>query len=439
MRRLFLTGFALMTTIGSYAQMQLTVDKAVEIALSDNPTIQVAGLEIERFDYIKAETKGMYLPSLSIDSYYNYNIVAQQMSKSMQMSANGTSTISAAANLTVPLYAPAILRTLQLNKTQMASAVESARGSRIELVSEVKKAFYNILLAQQSLVVLEESSAIAKKSVDDTQIMFDNGLTAEYDLLTAQVQYSNLQPTIVQTRNSVEVAKMLLKMYLSLPEDTEIELEGSLDDMRDIVFSGTDNLSTDISNNSDLLNLDIQSQLLADQLRLANSSRLPTLAAFGSATYYGTESAVITMTESGFGTNGTEYYGQVPMSVGVSLSIPIFSGLQNVNKAKQIKNQIKQLDLQKLYAQEGTRVELNNAINALFTAREKMFSEGATVEQATKAYNISKTRYDAGVGTILELNSAQLSQTQASLNYSQAIYDYLSAKCDYDKIIGKEN
>ncbi len=438
MKKLFITATALVLSMGAYAQqLQLTLDEAVAIALDDNPTIIVADMEIERYDYVLAETKGMYLPSLSVDSYYNYSIVAQQMSKSMQISANGTSTVSAAANLSVPLYAPAISRTLTLNKTQMAAAVESARGSKIDLVAEVKKAFYNILLAEQSLVVLEESSAISKKNVDDTQIMFNNGLTAEYDLLTAQVQYSNLQPTIVQTRSSVEIAKLLLKMYLSLPENTEIELSGSLDDMRDVVFNGADGLSTDLSQNSELIALELQSQLLADQLKLTNSARLPTLAAYGSLTYYGTESAVIDY--SSFTANGTEYYGQVPISVGVSLSIPIFSGLTNVNKAKQIKNQMKQLEIQRMYAEQGKIVEVKSAINNLFTAREKMFSEEATVEQAAKAYRISKTRYDAGVGTMLELNSAQLSQTQSELNYSQAIYDYLSAKCDYDKIIGKEN
>ncbi len=438
MKKLFITATALVVSLGASAQqLQLTIEEAVAIALSDNPTIIVADMEIERYDYVLAETKGNYLPSLSIDSYYNYSLVAQQMSKSMQISADGTSTVSAAANLSIPLYAPAISRTLTLNRTQMAAAVESARGSKIELASEVKKAFYNTLLAEQSLVVLEESSAISKKSVDDTQTMFNNGLTSEYDLLTAQVQYSNLQPTIVQTRNSVEISKLLLKMYLSLPEDAEIELVGSLEEMREVVFNGSDELSVDISENSDLKTLELQSQLLADQLRLANSARLPTLAAYGSATYYGTESAVIDF--ASFTANGTEYYGQVPISVGVSLSIPIFSGLTNVNKAKQIKNQMKQLEIQRMYAEQGKVVELKSAISNLFTAREKMFSEEATMGQASKAYSISKTRYDAGVGTMLELNSAQLSQTQAELNYSQAIYDYLSAKCDYDKIIGKEN
>ncbi len=438
MRKLFISATALLISSGAFAQqLQLTLDDAVKIALDDNPTIQVADMEIERFDYVLAETKGMYLPSLSVDGSYNYSVIAQQMSKSMQLSANGTSTVSVGATLSVPLYAPAITRTLALNKTQMAAAVESARGSKISLVAEVKKAFYNILLAEQSLVVLEESSAISKKSVDDTQVMYNNGLTAEYDLLTAQVQYSNLQPTIVQTRNSVDVAKLLLKMYLSLPEDIEIELTGSLDQMRDIVFNGTDNLSTDVSQNSDLKALEYQAQLLTDQLRLTNSARLPTLAAYGTATYYGTESAVIDYNT--FTANGTEYYAQVPINIGLSLSIPIFSGLTNVNKAKSIKNQMKQLELQTLYAEQAKVVELKSAISSLFTAREKMFSEQATVEQATKAYNISKTRYDAGVGTMLELNSAQLAQTQSSLNYSQAIYDYLSAKCDYDQIIGKEN
>lgn len=438
MRKLFIAASALLLTGGAFAQgLQLTIDEAVRIALDENPTIQVADMEIERFDYVLAETKGMYLPSLSIDGSYNYAAVAQQLSKSMQLSANGTSTISAAANLSIPLYAPAISRTLALNKTQMASAVESARGSKIALATEVKKAFYNILLAEQSLEVLEESSAISKKSVDDTQIMYDNGLTAEYDLLTAQVQYSNLQPTIVQTRNSIDIAKLMLKMYLSLPADTQIELEGTLDDMREIVFAGTDNLTTDVSENSDLVSLEYQSQLLADQLRLTNSARLPTLAAYGSATYYGAESAVIDFTT--WSANGTEYYAQYPINIGISLSIPIFSGLTNVNKAKSLKNQIKQLDIQKEYAAQAKEVEVKSAISNLFTAREKMFSEEATVEQATKAYSISKTRYDAGVGTMLELNSAQLAQTQASLNYSQAIYDYLSAKCDYDQIIGKEN
>ncbi len=83
-------------------------------------------------------------------------------------------------------------------------------------------------------------------------------------------------------------------------------------------------------------------------------------------------------------------------------------------------------------------MQVRSALNDLVTARETMFAQERTVEQARKAYGISDTRYRAGAGTILELNSAQLAQTQAQLNFSQAIYDYLMAKAEYDRIVGRE-
>ena len=101
-------------------------------------------------------------------------------------------------------------------------------------------------------------------------------------------------------------------------------------------------------------------------------------------------------------------------------------------------HQIAQIALQRDYARQQLDVQLRSALNDLMTARETMFAQEKTVAQARKAYRISDTRYRAGAGTILELNSAQLAQTQAQLNYSQAIYDYLSAKAEYDRLIGRE-
>lgn len=92
-----------------------------------------------------------------------------------------------------------MFRTLKMNDVQRLRR-ESARSSRITLVAEVKKAFYNILLAEQSLEVLRESQATVQRTVDDTRLQYDNGLASEYDLLTAQVQLSNLKPSILQTR-----------------------------------------------------------------------------------------------------------------------------------------------------------------------------------------------------------------------------------------------
>ena len=424
----FVTGIA-----GAEAQMRLTLREALELARSENPTARVAEREVERYDYVRRQTWGSLLPQLSASGNYTRAIVKSEMRGGLSFGADNTFALQ--GDLTLPLFAPTVYRTLKMNDTQRAAAVETARSSRIDLVAEVRKAFYNILLAEQSLAVLRESEATVQRTVDDTQVQYDHGLASEYDLLTAQVQLSNLRPTILQTENSIKLAKLMLKMYLSIPEQVEIEVVGTLDALRDEVLSGTDGLTDDVSHNSSLRSLELQEELLRRSLRAANAGRLPTLAAFGTASYTGNDMVPF----MGFGDgDDSRYFWTHPISVGVQLSVPICAGLTRMNRSRELKNQIAQVTLQRSYARQQLDVQVRSALNDLLTARETMFAQELTVEQARKAYRISDTRYRAGAGTILELNSAQLAQTQAQLNFSQAIYDYLSAKAEYDRIVGRE-
>ena len=425
--------------------LTLTLERAIEIALSDNPTVRIADMEVERYDYVKGQTWGTLLPQISVDGTYTRSVVKQEIAKGLSFGADNS--LAANASLTLPLIAPQVWRTLRMNRTQLEAAVESARASRINLVAEVKKAFYNILLAEQSLEVLRLSEQTVRRTVEDTQLKYKNGLASEYDWLTAQVQLSNLAPSIIQTENSIQVAKMLMKMYLSLPEDVEVEVTGSLDGMHGEVDARMD-LSTDVSENSDLRALALQEQLLVRQLKVANASRLPSIAAFASASYSGND-----LDRSSFGGFGggmgddagtaaaiakSSFYWQHPVSVGVQISIPIFAGTTRMQQARSIKNQIAQIALQRAYVRKQIDVQLQTAINDLLTARATMNAQQMTVEQAAKASRIADTRYQSQVGTILELNSAQLAETQARLSYSQAIYDYLSARAEYEKILGRE-
>lgn len=463
MKKMMMTLCALVLALGVSAQttegatemttMRLTLQEAIDLALSENPTIKVADLEVERYDYVRKEMLGNLYPTLSASGTYTYAVVKSEISKGLSFGADNT--IAAAAEVGLPLVVPAVWRSIKLTKVQMENAVEMARASRIDMVNAVKKAYYNILLAEQSLAVLRSSEATVSKTVEDTRVQYEHGLASEYNLLTAEVQLSNLQPSIIQTANSIDIAKRLLKMYLSLPENIDIALVGTLDDFRDAILNGGEELSTDVSENSTLKQLDIQAELLNQNLKLTQTSRMPTLAAFGQFAYSGNDmqrldfSSMMGGGAAGGATGGTgsagtaeavkkSFYWQHPISVGVSLSVPIFSGFKNTNKVRQVRNQIRQLELQREYVAKSTDVQVRTSINNLLTAREKMFANEKTVAQAQKAYDISNTRYKAGAGTILELNTAELSLTQAKLNYSQAIYDYISAKADYDQIVGKE-
>ena len=454
MKRIFLC-LAAMLSVGlgnlTAQQFKLSLDKALEIALSENPTIVVSGLEIERQDWVRKQTIGNLLPNVSVQSQYSYSIVKQEMAKGLSFGADNT--ISNTASLSLPLYAPTVYETLKMNRTQMEQAVESARSSRITLANEVKKGYYNILLAEQSLSVLKDSEQSVAQTVANTEAMYKQGLASEYDLLSAQVQLSNLRPNIVQTENSIKASKLLFKMYLGLPAESDFVLEGSLNDFADEVAAATvPTNSVDLSNNTDLRSLEFQSRLLEHQLRLTNASRLPTVAAFSSFIYTGNDNSMNFSEIMGGSMGGAmgggsssgattkkEWWWQNPLSAGISISIPLFSGGRNINKAHEIRNSLRQLSLQREYLTQSVGVQVESAFNNIIAAKEKMTASEITVRQASKAYEIAQVRYNAGTSTILELNSSELSLTQAKLNYSQAIYDFLAARADYEKIIGLEN
>ncbi len=445
-----------MVCTSASAQLTLTLDEALEMALSENPTMKVADLEIERYDYVRKQTLANLYPQIDVSGQYTRSIVKQEMTKGLSFGADNT--LTATGNISLALFVPSVYRQLKMNKTEMASAVETARNSRIELVANVRTAFYNVLLAEQSLSVLKESIVTTQRVVDNTEVQFRNGVASEYDYITAKVQLSNLKPSVVQAENAIELSKLQLKMYLSIPEEVEIEVSGSLDDMRTEVLLGADNLSTDISYNSSLRTLDLQRELLEHQVKLIQTQRMPTIAAFGSAVYTGNDmerpdfssmmggggstpgggAAAGGTAESVTQASASNFWWQYPINVGLQISIPLFSGFSKTNQVRSVRNQIQQIDIQRSYAAEGVALQIQQAINNLLTARETMLANEQTVEQAQKAYDISYTRYGAGAGTILELNSAQLQLTQAQLNYSQSIYDYLSSKAEYDKVAGTD-
>ena len=422
-------------------KLELTLDEAINIALSDNPTVQVANLEIERYDYVRKQALATLYPQVDASAQYSLALRRQEMAEGL--SFGGKNTFNVAGTISLPLFVPSVYRQLKLTRTQMEVAVESARATRIDMIAAVRSAYYNILLAEQSLTVLEEAATTTDRVVKNTEELYKNGLAAEYDYLTARVQRSNLDPQIIQIKNGISIAKLQLKMYLSIPEEVEIDVVGSLDDFKEMALMGSD-YELDLENNTTIKTLDLQLELLDHQEKLIQTTRMPTIAAFGQISYIGQEPSNLGGLMGGMAggagaASDKKLWWQYPITLGAQISIPIFAGFKKTNQLREVRNQAEQLRIQRDYAVEGIRLQVQQSVNTLLTARSMMLSNAETVLQAEKAYEISLTRYEAGAGTILELNSAQLSLTQAQLSYSQSIYDYLSAYASYEKTLGNEN
>ncbi|MFI3298445.1 MAG: TolC family protein [Rikenellaceae bacterium] len=414
--------------------LRLDLVSAVELAIDDNPTIKIAGQEIERQDYVRKETVGYLLPNLSASGQYLYNLQTSVMYLPDGIFGEGTggamrfgyaNSYTGGFTLSLPLYAPALYATLQLNREQMEQAVESARSSKIELAASVKKSYYTVLLAQSSLELIQENMSLAQDVVDDSRAAYEQGVMSQYDLTTSEVQLSSLTPTFYQAQSALHNARLMLNMLLGLPLDMAVSLDEDLTDFSEFINEENSHV-VDLSGNADLNLLDIQLKMLDTQLRIQKTAKLPTLAAFGSY-------QVLTQSDDfnigSYDWSGTSY-------VGLQLDIPIFSGLSNVNKERQIKNQKTQLETQKDYAEQGLLVELQASISNIESAKSQMEANEISKEQAADGYRISLVRYETGQGTIVELNSAQVQLIQADMNYRQSIYDYMTAQADYEKIIG---
>jgi outer membrane protein TolC len=124
--------------------------------------------------------------------------------------------------------------------------------------------------------------------------------------------------------------------------------------------------------------------------------------------------------------------------LGLQLNIPIFSGMSNVYKTKQLKIQANELKIQRDYTENQLSVQARTSLDNMNKAVKQVDATKKGIALAQKAYDISAKRYETGVGTMIELQSAQVAVTQANLLYQNAIHDYLTAKADYEKILGQQ-
>lgn len=417
--------------------LELDLATALTIAHDNNPTIKIAELEIERVDYSKKEALGNLLPSLSASGQYTNNIMKSVMfmPESFSMMTGGakymeigyknsyTATISAA----LPLVNFSLWEQIKGKQNEIDIIIEKSRASKLDMTKQVKDAYFAVLLAKNSLNVLERSINNAKETLKTTKTSYEQGVVSEYDYIRAQVQVNNLNPTYISAKNGLDLAILQLKMILSLPTGQEIVLKENLEDFSHKVTEINLNENT-VENNSDLRQIDLNIVSLQNSLRLVNSQHLPSLSAFGQYSY-------LTQSED---YNFADYNWVGSAAVGLQLNIPIFNGRTVVNKAKQIKISLQELQLQKEYLKEGIDLQIQAAINNMNAAKEQLEANKDAIKQAERGYEIAKVRYQTGAGTILELNDSELSMTQANLTYQQSLYDYLIAQTNLEKVLGKE-
>lgn len=424
------------STVVLNAQDTLTVSlpKALEIAISQSPTIKVADKEIQRVDYSNKEKFGALYPNIAATGSYQRALKKQKVFfeiPGMTSNPDGfemgqDNTLNAGINASIPLIAPTLWSSLQMNALDAQLAVESARSSKLSLINQVTKAYYGILLAQDSYSVLKHTYDNTVENARIIKNKFKQGTMSEFEWIRFDVQVRNAQSNLISAETAVNMSVLQLKMLMGLDMFTGLNVEGSLADFEKNMYSDVLSIdTTSLHGNTDLNQFDLKSRQLNHTLKIQKSGWWPTLSASFNYMYMAMANDNVAL--KWFPTS----------TAGVQLTIPLFQGGTRVYKEKQLQIQIDEMKYQRDNLRRSLELQVLSYLDNIKKAISKIESNKEGLRQADKALVISQKRYEVGLGTYLDITNAQLSYIQAGLAYNQSIYDYLSAKADIEKLLSK--
>ena len=411
--------------------LRISLKEAIQIALSENPTIKVADQEIQLKKEANREVIWGLLPEVSLVGNFNHTIEKQSFAIMGQIMRVGTmNNASGGVTASLPVFAPALYQSMKLTKADVQLAMEKARSSRLDMVNQVTKAFYQLLLAQDSYEVLQKSYKQSEDNFNVVNAKYQQGSVSEYDKISADVQMRSLKPSVVSAGNGVNLAMLQLKVLLGMESDIPVIIDGNLKDYEMAMFTrqAQPRPADIVGGNTTLRQLDMNYDMLQRNLKLKYTNFMPNLALSFQFMY-------TSMSENWkvFDYTWTPY-----STVGLSLSIPLFKG-GNFSQVKQAKLQLKQLDMTRINTERQLKMQAQSYLDNMAASTEQVVSNKEAVLQAEKGRTIAEKRYEVGRGTILELNSSEVALTQAQLTYNQSIYDYLVAKADLDLVMGVED
>lgn len=450
------SGRAAADTIPVNDTLRLSLDQCIAIALSDNPSIRVADMEVERMDYTKKETLGQLLPSLAFGASYNRTLAKQTMYMNMNRfgSAGGSSegsgensgasssssssssssgikvgldnSYSVGFNLSMPVIAPQLWKTLDLTDSRILETVERSRQSRLEMVNQVKNAYYLLLLAEDSYRTIQESYEMARFTADLYAKQFSLGAASQYDVLRTEVAMKNVEPELTQGLIAIRQARLQLLILMGMDANVCVAPTTSLADYEKSMYDEVLSIDRNISGNAQLRMLDIQKRQLGDALQVQKMSLYPTLSLTANYNW--------TTMNDGVPFKGLRWS---PYSmIGLTLSVPLYEGGQRYSRIKQAEIQLNEMEWQRTDLVRSLRMQADLAIDNIQLNVKQIGTCALSINQAQTAHSIMKQSFEIGAASYLDLRDSELALTRSRLAYYQAIYNYLVAGSDLELLLG---
>lgn len=431
----------------AFAQQKasFSLQEAIEYSLKNSPNYSNAELDLKNAEYKKKEITGLGLPQLSASvdfkdyieiptSLFPLSAFNPQAPKDAYMAVKFGVQYQATAGASVSqlLFSSDYIFGLKVSKEFINLSRINLQRNKAELVAQVSKAYYSVLVNAERLKLLDANVERLNKTLSDFKAINKQGLMEQIEVERVEVLTNNLTMEKQKVQEFLKAGTYLLKFQMGYKIYDDITLTDSLNLTEELKQELNVNVA-DVTKRTDYQLLVAQEKLSAADVRRLKFGYLPTLVAYGSY-QYNTQRNTTNIFETDK-TNAMKQWYPIGL-VGITLNLNIFDGLQRHYKIQQAKitltksqNNLKNLEMATQLEAGVAAITYNNALKTLTAAQSNM-------NLAKHIYDISQKKYNEGVGNNLEIVNAQTSVRESEVNYYNALYDALVAKIDYLKATG---
>jgi len=432
--KMFATILFLASVLFAQGSKTLTLQECIEIALENNYQHQQALLNKEKADKQVSEAYGSsVLPS--IDGTISYmraiqrgKVVIETPAFSGTFEMGSLNTLTAGVTLEQPLFSGAMFLAVDIAKTYAEASQKAADYSEEDLIMKVRESYYQYVLAHAFIKLSEFQIKRAEENLANTESKFKAGLIPEYDYIKANVQYQNLLPTKTEAENQLNLSNNNLKLVMGYNFDNKIEVADSII-FREIKIPEFEEGLNELNEKNDLIKqMELQSEIQDLVVSYEWTEHLPKINAFGN---WQTQSLSGNIPISNW-----NYFNS--LNVGLSLKLPLFKGGTISNRVEQAEIDYKMAEEALSYTKKSVRKDYENTLLVIKKSKEQVKAYQIAIDEAERGYQISRKRFDVGLGTQLEVTDASASLISAQVNFLSSVYEYYVSHARLDKLLGKK-
>jgi outer membrane protein len=375
-----------------------------------------------------------------MDGLETGDIVAGQNFFQLQSSGN------AGLNINQILFNGSYLVGLKAANAYRELSTKTARQTKEQTIEQVSKAYYGVLINKDRLTLFETNISRVESLLKTTKALNENGFAEGIDVDRIQVTLNNLKSEREKFNNLQELSLLLLKFQMNFPMDQSIEVVGDIASLKvDENVLQEYSAEWDYSKRIDYALLETNRKLQSLDAKNKFAEGLPSLVAFANLGYSTQSNNIGGIFKTNTNPDANYFPGYGPdkwysfSSFGLSLNVPIFSGLQRNYRLQQAKLNLRKIENGFSSLKSAIDMEVKQAAISYLNAVSSLKSQQENQKLAENVARVTRIKYEQGVGSNIEVIEAESSLKESQINYYSALYDALVAKVDLDKAYGKLN